>query len=243
MNDRKPISLVLHPVETAICHRDDIIHLLVDLGADVNLGILNAFGSYASAEHKVTYLEWTSLALKDIQAKFAEQRKAIDDIQKVENEISAGDTGRAWSHCLTELLRDLHKSMVNKPEFSSEKVKLEQMREYYQQTRTLLKQNGAKTWDQVYGKADGSVAGSDMDEEEEEVQDSNIKYLRHKQYYSDNIIDMLSPLYDELYEACYAGDDAKIKELCLPSDSSRKRTLLQISVEVQGAKFGMHSSG
>ena len=41
--------------------------------------------------------------------------------------------------------------------------------------------------------------------------------------------------YDELYKACYAGDDAKIQKLCLPAEGAGdkdkdKKRLLNISI-------------
>jgi hypothetical protein len=50
--------------------------------------------------------------------------------------------------------------------------------------------------------------------------------------------------YNELYEACYAGDDAKIQKLCLPaegaSDKDKKR-LLNISVFIDDNTLGHYN--
>jgi hypothetical protein len=52
--------------------------------------------------------------------------------------------------------------------------------------------------------------------------------------------------YDELYEACYAGDDAKIQKLCLPAEGAGnkdkdKKRLLNISIFINDKMLGPYS--
>jgi hypothetical protein len=58
-------------------------------------------------------------------------------------------------------------------------------------------------------------------------------YIRHVWYsYSTNLVPAhLKVLYDELYQACWTGDNATIQELCLPKHISDDKEPIQISVQ------------
>jgi len=59
-----------------------------------------------------------------------------------------------------------------------------------------------------------------------------IGYERHTKYYyhTDPIPAYLKVFYDELYEACWTGDNAVIQELCLPKHLKECNEPIQISV-------------
>jgi len=57
-------------------------------------------------------------------------------------------------------------------------------------------------------------------------------YIRHINSYSTTPVPAhLKVLYDELYEACWTGDNALIQELCLPKHLSGGKEPIQISVQ------------
>ncbi|KAI0059307.1 ankyrin [Artomyces pyxidatus] len=56
-------------------------------------------------------------------------------------------------------------------------------------------------------------------------------YLRHTRHSTIPIPIHLKSQYDDLYEACWSGDNARIEELCLPKHVSTLNPPIQISVE------------
>ena len=55
-------------------------------------------------------------------------------------------------------------------------------------------------------------------------------YARHTKYATVPIPAHLKVFYDELYEACWTGDNATIQELCLPKHPKESKEPIQISV-------------
>lgn len=60
-------------------------------------------------------------------------------------------------------------------------------------------------------------------------------YARHTKLSTVLIPAHLKVLYDELYEACWTGDNATIQELCLPKHLAEDKEPIQISVQASTA--------
>ena len=56
-------------------------------------------------------------------------------------------------------------------------------------------------------------------------------YIRHVSYSTTPVPAHLKVLYDELYQACWTGDNASIQELCLPKHLLDGKEPIQISVQ------------
>jgi hypothetical protein len=55
-------------------------------------------------------------------------------------------------------------------------------------------------------------------------------YLRHGKHTTTPVPVHLKVFYDELYEACWEGDNATIRELCLPKQVAEGKEPIQITV-------------
>lgn len=67
-------------------------------------------------------------------------------------------------------------------------------------------------------------------------------YARHTKYYYSTvpIPAHLKVFYDELYEACWTGDNTVIQELCLPKDLTESKEPIHISVVTTVAVGSVH---
>jgi hypothetical protein len=63
-------------------------------------------------------------------------------------------------------------------------------------------------------------------------------YLRHGKLSTPFILAHLKVFYDELYEACWTGDNEFIQGLCLPKHTSEGEELIQISVQTRDSVAG-----
>jgi hypothetical protein len=68
-------------------------------------------------------------------------------------------------------------------------------------------------------------------------------YLRHGKSSTPFILAHLKVFYDELYEACWTGDNEFIQDLCLPKDTAEGKELIQISVQTRDSVAGSTASG
>jgi hypothetical protein len=55
-------------------------------------------------------------------------------------------------------------------------------------------------------------------------------YMRYGKYIATDVPVHLKVFYDELYEACWKGDNATIRELCLPKQVAEGKEPIQIAV-------------
>jgi hypothetical protein len=58
-------------------------------------------------------------------------------------------------------------------------------------------------------------------------------YIHHEKYTTTLIPLHLQVFYDELYEACWKGDNASIQELCLPKQVAEGKEPIQIVVQTR----------
>jgi len=96
-------------------------------------------------------------------------------------------------------------------------------KDFLEEVLGLLKEKKAKTWNQLHPDVDRNRNNSDGERNQQkpipfEVWSSN--------WLCTPIPEEKIPLYEELYEACWNGDDEKIRELCLPP---RKGTTCKVA--------------
>lgn len=127
---------------------------------------------------------------------------------------------------------------------AEEKAQRERALAYFRAVYDELKAVGAKTWDEIFPlntrpKTEDPQNPKYVKPEEKKDPIEDIKKLRrYWQFtsYSYNNTEAgahLYPLYDELYESVWKGDNDRIRALCLPSDDKSaepKGDLLQITV-------------
>lgn len=214
-------NLIFTPGETAVARHDEVIHLLMAIGVDVNQGIKQGF-----TEH-LTLLDSVRSAITTIGKNIAEVKPPAE----IPGPAAAGGLG--WAGYLRGLQQNIthveaEASRLALAEDSDGIIRnLRDMQDYFVRVEALLLSHGAKTWDE-------------RDPRKEDVQSMTLPFLARPlpavqsgvgyalvngpQPWHDHWLAVpqhLVPLYDELYEACFTGDNRKIQELCLPADSSQ----------------------
>ncbi|KAG6823211.1 hypothetical protein H0H92_011049, partial [Tricholoma furcatifolium] len=91
----------------------------------------------------------------------------------------------------------------------------EACRSYLNDIERILVARGAKTWNNVY--PDKPSVPSDDDAPEGESLTPGYSFLSTS-YYRSPFSESLESRYAELYEACFAGDNQKIEQMCLPKE-------------------------
>lgn len=114
--------------------------------------------------------------------------------------------------------------------------KLEESKEYFAKVEALLKSAGAKTWSELFP----SDETGDYDSYNYfgpgvhcSSNTPDFKYYRLDNQGNHTLVPSHHfAAYDELFQACFDGDNAKVERLCLPKGTvPTKHDLLQITVE------------
>ena len=131
---------------------------------------------------------------------------------------------------------------------NSEDTRMVRMRralEYYTNLVKLLEENRARTWKELHPD----------DPTTDPERHPFFRALNHGTYWvrepllsfytlgnswnsSMPVPGHLLPAYEELFEACRTGDNAKIEELCLPKDGKAEKPLIQVT-----AQYGENVNG
>ena len=105
--------------------------------------------------------------------------------------------------------------------------------EYFTRAEELLVSRGAKTWRELYPDEPASDDPSKyfrVDVFRSWRPRNNLEFYRMTGTYGfEQVPSHLNACYNELYEACCNGDNAKIEELCLPKDGKSDQQLIQIA--------------
>ncbi|KAJ7165671.1 ankyrin repeat protein [Mycena crocata] len=245
----------LHPLETALSRHDDIVRLLVDLGAEVNIGVKRALSLNSRTDDRRTLLDWVQYALTWLAEQISEMDKKINPPA----EIADTESLSGWKGYLAKYFADIQikaaEAKKTAPNLTTprweetRRSKLIDVREYYADMEKFLLERGAKSWSSVYpdivstasdpkmnqfgtSSFESGLLGSLLGRRGRANADGDVKYWRKTNSYNqEQVPEFLNPLYDELYEACFTGSNERIQELCLPAGTPKNNaTLLQISV-------------
>ncbi|KAH9944572.1 ankyrin [Amylocystis lapponica] len=200
------------PVEAAIANYDEIVHLLVAAGAEVNLPTLNS----CTQRQETNVLNWVRWALGSATAYL---ERSVEELQRLTGTAiirssepkTAEEIAQAWMPEIKEYLEAVDKSLVAHGATLSEtpvNVSGERARPVTPQPAILektLETRPLKSLDLCYNRMQNLWNSSPAPSH-------------------------LTALYDELFEACLVGDNAKIQSLCLPKEGAPpKDNLLQIA--------------
>ncbi|KAF8169046.1 hypothetical protein K438DRAFT_1921395 [Mycena galopus ATCC 62051] len=230
----------MNPVETALCHRDDIVPLLVDLGGEFNVGVKKAL-MINRPEYRRTLVDWVQWALRNL----AENISSLND--KINpSEISASSALPGWKGYVQTLeanvnisLAEYRRQQMTPSWKETSRNKLIDIREYYTDMEKFLLERGAQPWSAVYPDKVSTASEAKIDLSgsriglfnRQKTDTSEIQYLRLLSWNQEPVPVFLNALYDQLFDACFTGDNDKIQELCLPAAKPAKdATLLQITV-------------
>jgi hypothetical protein len=253
------MQLAYQTLETAIQDEDDVVQLLLALGAPPNVALKSSLGKYVESRDRRTILDWVEFAINHV----TKQIKKLE-VSMSRSRMNVDKKSRKKS--FKTFLKNWQKSQVDAKETQrrEEKAKRHDHRKvgafkdtkaYLEEVRRLLKARGAKTWNDVYpdvestaspnhpGGYESDIDTDDLDDEEKKSEETAYQYISTK-YSGQFVPQHMVSEYDELYEACYAGDDAKIQKLCLPAEGAGdkdKKRLLNISVFIDDKTLGHYS--
>lgn len=110
--------------------------------------------------------------------------------------------------------------------------RLRDVQSFFLEVQALLSEKNAKTWSQIHPDLESrplpppvppmktifpsTPKASESVEPKKPVRDYRYVYLSSRYYGARNVAEHQLDAYDELFEACYTGDNQRIQALCLP---------------------------
>ncbi|KAI0708741.1 hypothetical protein C8T65DRAFT_535541, partial [Cerioporus squamosus] len=237
--------LINWPVETAIYNTSDALQLLLDLGADYNIGIRQAYHPIGNQNSKLTFLD----AVRGMSATIKKDLTDIRTKADIENDMEKfkelaeqpGWQGAHWTEVIKLIREGEGKRADGAPMLLGhnagvqEKMKknLGLSLDFLTKAEELLISRGAKTWKELYPDQ------PTIDDPSEYFRSvamgywrsrNNLEFFRMNGTWAfEQVPSHLTARYNELYQACCDGDNAKIEELCLPKDGKADQQLIQIT--------------
>ena len=201
---------VFLPLETAIARQDDVAHLLIALDVEYNTTIRSV---KRIDEPQKSILDWV--------------RSAIDYLEKIREppvtpapEFDTEPEATGWKRYLIDLVLDWQakeKESEKKRERSSS-TKGDDPRQvinYLQGLERALVAKGAESWKAEAPLSPPKPAVSTQTPKE------RLRYYAIERYGMGQVLpDYQAKLYEELFEACFVGDNQKVQEMCLPPKES-----------------------
>jgi hypothetical protein len=226
------------PLDVALGLQDPIAFLLLALGAEVDLQPHSLARYSYNATNNVTILDYARRAVKHIQ----EAIKALDKPQDAkdadsEPRLPASLDMPAWAEYYAALNADIKQANTFRappdPEKEATKhVELQAQLLYWSDILAALEARNAKSWNELNPQNPAPTSTVENATSEDKVTKHGYT-LQSSGYPSEKAVPMhLVPLYDELYQACWAGDETKIKELCTPDETKTDKTVLEVAVQV-----------
>jgi hypothetical protein len=218
---------------------DDIAQLIIPLGSTVDFGLKRCLEGYSST--KRTVKDWVDFGLTELTGRILkwESEPSVHAISPV----SQPKTG--WQAYLKEQ-EDCIDLMLP---FTNVAARLESNRHYVEgledekayllEIQDALSKHNAKTWYELYpteepkAKTKTRMRPSNANYEREWAY---VYWLKGRYCYHDERVPQhFTAAYDELYEACYHGDNEKVQKLCLQdwkpeADGVKDESPLNISV-------------
>lgn len=222
------------PIEIALRQCDEVISLLAALGADVDVPIKMSNTSYTQ---RLSLLQWTAKAVSLLSSKISPKPiQAPDDLP----DSPAGDTWSQYRAYLATVLphskiedtgsggsRALYQVPRNAAR-TLEGVYASAAKDYLTFAESVLRAHGATLPEGASTSEQPATCGMGT---QTPLTSQGSGYIRHGKYTTTPVPVHLKVYYDELYEACWKGDDASIQELCLPEKVAEGKEPVQIVVQ------------
>lgn len=205
------------PVETAIHRYDPVIFLLVGLGANLNIGTRQSYEQ-----------PWSKSAslLDAVEGLIEKIDKELESFgQPAERESMEVDNGnqpewKAWVTELNRAIKDFREKGNKKQRDNELTGQRNRMKDYLEEVRALLKEKKAKTWGELHPDAEKKEKSNNGDKQK---QPPVIPFqVWTSDWWAVPVPQEKVSLYEELYEACWNGEDDRIRELCLPPPEGTK---------------------
>ncbi|KAF8164736.1 hypothetical protein B0H34DRAFT_647969 [Crassisporium funariophilum] len=251
------LELAHNPIETAIAMHDDVVQLLIALDA-LDLGLKRALIRYSRVDERRTVSEFVSYGIGILSGKIDDIENEVVFTFVESDKAPVAATAR-WKHFYTEYKESLKgprdgEEEAETPREEAERQKLEKLEKlkdtkaYLVEIKKLLEARGTKSWNELYPEleskaqftatiravvantpANNAKSPPPNNNETSYVTLSGTGYHHQRVFVPHHLI----TAYDELYEACYSGDNEKIQKLCLPADGATQTpNLLTISVRM-----------
>jgi hypothetical protein len=242
------------PVEIALNNYDEAVHLLVSLGAEVNLPTKESvrYGG-DDRENHFTCLDYAHTLLSKLEEGILATTAArtvltaSPDSSAIVLPTSADPSTPTWKTELLQIAKQAEKVQraTNKSHVRNNcsEAFLEEIKAYLDGVVELLTSNGGKSGAEVFGaKVENNVRLQRLKKRMHKYYAPNygsysyglkqpFDFHRHGGNEGSGMRLELADRYAELYAACWSGNNAKIQRLCLPSKGQKvTETPLQISV-------------
>ncbi|PPQ73506.1 hypothetical protein CVT24_007652 [Panaeolus cyanescens] len=232
-NDDDYRQITNFPFETALANFDDVVQLLLPLGVPINLGVQCSHGEYAEGKERRTILDYVRYALHNYKRQIKELETPVPSDTAMKRTSSFKAFLASWKK---DLLTTTKKQRVNASDERDTMLRnTKGAKDYYEEVERLLTARGAKTWSEVYPDEESTAKSTDANENWDRNQYKEKGALYFLLESNSAVPQHLVKSYDQLYEACFTGNDKKVQELCLPSSitGAKNRTRpLNISVRV-----------
>ena len=232
------LDLAYHPVETAMTNHDDLVHLLVRLGASVNT-VPKYIAQSSSPENMMSLKDWIDNEIYNLDTQI---KKSVSVVKAPPASTMIPPEYSGWQKFYREYQESLktpteeeeRKLMLQKSNEREERERLEKLekledaKSYFVEVKQLIENHGAETFKVKTSK----------DETPKVLPVWNFtpephSYMFLSTGFRGNAPQHLLSSYDQLYEACYVGDHEKIQSLCLPTEGAQPGPiLLNISVKM-----------
>ena len=242
------LHLACQPVEAALGQYDDIAQLIISLGATIDFGLKRSLEGYSTkvpsdGTVRRAVKDWVEFGLKELTERILKQESELLVPAITPTTSQPVDSLKtAWQAYLKEY-EDCLKTKTSSTDTSAAKAELEakqrtleeltDAKAYLAEVQDVLTKNNAKTWNELYPSTESQM-------EEKKVQSKtpippstpspeewvyvNLS-KRSFSYRTERVPQHLVTAYDELYEACYNGDNEKVQKLCLPDGESEANDL------------------
>jgi hypothetical protein len=222
---------IFTPAETAVSSHDEVIQLLIAVGADVNQGIKRSLMSPRLIEG-FTLLDSVRSSIATLSDLVVEaQNRDIDSPA-----LAARALG--WNGYRDYLKKTIRLVQAKKQPISStneaESLRnLHEMKTYFMNVEDLLVSCQAKSWTDIYPDdvpANAHNASRMLRRTNQDENDGGYALLGAT-YYREFVPKHMVRLYNDLFDACFFGNNEKIQQLCLPLDGAQSpQHPLQIAV-------------
>jgi len=219
-------KIIQTPVETAIHRYDPAIFLLVGLGASLNIGIKQSYdGSWTE---RASLLEAVEAIIKDIDGELQRLQRPVEP-ETMDVDRADQPEWKAWISKSNQAIRDF-KNKEDKTEQDNKRInELTRMNDYLEEVLGLLNEKKAKRWSQLHPDVERK-GDNDVNTDKQQKPAKPFFSVWPSNWWDEPVLQEKVPLYEELYDACWNGDDDKIRELCLapPEGTTRKVAPIQI---------------
>ncbi|KAF9530926.1 hypothetical protein CPB83DRAFT_849882 [Crepidotus variabilis] len=237
-SDGDYLPRVFQPVETALCSSPEAFSLLVACGASINIGIKSSLDIYEPSDQRRTIIEWVPIAINDITCQILKLKLESDSLDPQPN-----PNHPPWKSFLQALESSQLKQFNAVGKDNEIKVKDRKMKElvecqrYFEEALRILQEHKAQSWGYIYPNIESTATTEFREMHKQSASNVSPKkawtcfYLmtgNRRQSVPNHLLES----YDELFEACYAGNNDKVKQLCMPTNAAPGVHPLKVAVRI-----------